>query len=272
MTKTEWPYHLIILSLMFAFALVLTNTGLLAEPERDSWQKPLNYEPPNNGAPGDRGDGKNAGTRPFCPSTEKPFTALVPATNWGETYGEHPTFWLYIPYGTSSLELILRDENTKDEIYRTEFPVTNGPGIMSFPLPSTAPPLKVETKYRWRFFLFCSDNKSDYFSVNGVIKRVELNSDVQNQLEAANNGRERVLIYAENGIWHETLTELVKLRLPHTQDPQVTADWNALLEHPWVRLENIADEPLVNVLYYKGNPWKMLGYAIANPTYKGNHE
>jgi len=53
--------------------------------------------------------------------------------NLGLTVAEHPTFWLYIPYQFSSprlVELVLRDENTKKEVYRTQFSIEKGAGII----------------------------------------------------------------------------------------------------------------------------------------------
>jgi hypothetical protein len=250
MSWTKWSHQRITLTFILTLVLVGftgSSTRLWAKPAiflADAPKQALEYEPPPRGAPGDRKDG---GRRRFCPETRKPFTALGPATNWGETVAEHPTFWLYVPYQSASVELVLYDEeNNYTDPYRTTFQVTEGPGIISFRLPPTAPLLKVGRMYRWQFFFFCNPtSQSDFLSVSGVVVRVEPSSKLMSQLEAAKTPRERVIVYAKNGLWHETLSELAELRRANPQDAELATDWAALLQHPVVRLEEMVSEPLV---------------------------
>ncbi|NES24491.1 MAG: DUF928 domain-containing protein [Symploca sp. SIO3E6] len=249
MTLIKWSQQRI--TLIFPLTVVLVGfiggfRGLWAEP---AWaiainpsQPVLEFEPPNDGAPGDRED---AGSRPGCPKQEKPFTALVPATNLGVTVAAYPTFWLYMPYRSGSVELVLEDEDTKNRVYQTRFQVKDGAGIISFRLPETAPPLEIGKKYRWRFFFFCKPaRESDFLAVNGVIKREPLTAMLRSQLEQV-SPRERVALYAKNGWWHETFTELAELRRAKPQDSSLAANWAKLLKHPLVGLDEIVSEPLV---------------------------
>jgi hypothetical protein len=250
MSWTKWSHQRIILT--FTLTLVLVgftgrSTRLWAKPATfltDAPKQALEYEPPPRGAPGSRQDG---GRRPFCPVAKKPFTTLVPATNWGETVAEHPTFWLYVPYQSGSVELVLHDEeNNYTDPYRTTFQVMKGPGIVSLRLPQTAPPLKVGRMYRWHFFFFCNPaNQYDFLAANGIIFRVTPSLPLISQLEAVKTPRERIILYAKYGLWHETLTELAELRRANPQDAELTADWAALLQHPVVRLDEMVSEHLV---------------------------
>ena len=226
-------------------------TPILAEPEPDtdtylsqieqlSDFEPLEFEPPNDGAPGDR---KDAGSRPFCPQSDVTFTALVPITNLAYTAAEYPTFWLYTPYPSGVIELVLKDEHTENTVYQTQFQVTEGPGIISFQLPDTVQPLEIDKKYRWRFDLLCNA-PSDMLSVTGVILRKSLTSALQNQLANA-SPQQRVALYAQEGLWHETLIELTQLRLANPQDAELTAMWTALLQHAWVGLPELAPAELI---------------------------
>ncbi|WP_293031120.1 DUF928 domain-containing protein, partial [Moorena sp. SIO3I8] len=236
------------ITMIFAIiALTGKSTKLWAFPatsKANDLPLELNFKPPNNGAPGNREDD---GSRPGCPNVEKPFLALIPVTNWGETVSEYPTFWLYIPYGFGSVDLVLEDENTQEKIYQTKFNITDRPGIASFGLPLDAPPLDLGRKYRWQFLFFCSDNQSYDLSVDGIVKRVEKTSELISQLATAKTLREQIIVYAENGLWYETLTELAKLRRANPQDAQIAADWAALFEHRFVRYEgyDIISEPIV---------------------------
>jgi Domain of Unknown Function (DUF928) len=191
----------------------------------------LQYDPPMRGAPGDRGD---AGSRGPCD-----LLAVSPTTNLGLTAAEYPTFWLYVKSPISSpvsVQFILRNEQ-QQAIYRTTFEINQGKAIVNFPLPKTAPPLEVGKQYQWVFR--CED-----ITRYGWVERVALKPEIVSKLATA-TPRQRVLILAQNGIWYETLTELLALRRAHPQDAQIAADWAALLQHRLVGLENIVAAPFL---------------------------
>lgn len=226
----------------------------------------LAFEPPARGAPGDRGD---AGGR-----DPDNFLALIPAANFGLTAIAHPTFWLYLPAPFPEdipFEFVLRDEQ-EEVVFRTVFPLQKTAGIASFCLPENSPPLETGKKYQWCFL--CGN-----ISRHGWIERVVMAPEILVQLETAVL-RQRVLLLAKCGLWYDTLTELVALRgkllsqlqaatleerlliyaendLRYEALAELTgfekisslatleADWNALLQHPFVRLSEIVLEPFV---------------------------
>ena len=254
MNRFKWSYSHRILTCTLTLALISFADGLkpiLAEPETEIHLsqfelppdfQPLEFEPPNDGAPGDRED---AGSRPFCPQSDTSFTALVPLTNLGFTAEEYPTFWLYVPYPSGAVEFILKDENTKDTVFQTQFQITDGPGIVGFHMPNTAPPLEIGKKYRWTFDFLCHlSTQSDVLSVNGVVLRAPLTSKLQHQL-AISSPQQRVALFAQHGLWYETLTELAQLRLANPQDEELAATWSLLLQGPWVGLPEIAPAALL---------------------------
>jgi Domain of Unknown Function (DUF928) len=195
------------------------------------------YIPPGSGgAPGKRGD---AGSRPSCPAFKKPFTAIIPGNNLGQTVSKHPTFWLYVPYQSVDVKLILKDENTKDKVYERKFQVKNGPGIVSIKMPEDAPSLELNKKYRWRFDLFC--NQTDSLSVNGVVQRVAMPSGLENSLKKA-SPLERINLYGKNSLWYETFTELAELRRRNPKDAKIAAEWASLLKDESVVLDDMVAE------------------------------
>ena len=217
----------------------------------------FNFQPPDRGAPGNRAD---AGSRSpskqpqECSKPDKPMTALIPRNNWGETLAAHPTFWLYLPTRPAAVELILRDEATEKVVYEVKFPVAQGPGIVSFPLPETAPPLEEGKAYRWMFNFFCSpeaigaSDTSDIpidLTVSGIVARIAPPARLVRQLEKASPA-EKIALYAENGLWYETLTELAELRRTQPRNAEVADQWMGLLKHQAVKLENIAQEPILS--------------------------
>jgi len=73
---------------------------------------------------------------------------------------------------------------------------------------------------------------------------VALTPELASQLQQA-KPRDRVLIFAKNGFWYETITELAALRRANPQDAQLADDWVALLQDPDVSLKEIISQRLV---------------------------
>lgn len=198
---------------------------------------------PPVGAPGSRRGGASRGP---CPPVEIPLTALVPETNIGLTVSERPTFWFYIPYNPTpvrSVEFVLLDEK-RNAIYQTTLPIKDTPGIMSVSVASSVPPLEAGKRYQWVFSVICDpSNRTEDIFVRGQVKREPLNSSLETQLQATQTERDRIIIYAANGLWYDALTALAKLRHNSPQDQTLANDWRDLLSD--VSLTHIASEPLV---------------------------
>jgi hypothetical protein len=203
------------------------------------------------------------GSRDNCPAVPTALTALVPLREEqrvskqtdksisgiveGLTTSERPTFWFYVPYTqdlTASAEFILQDSAGND-IYRNAIALPPKPGVISVSLPSNAS-LQVGKTYRWYLKVRCNQQQtaSVPIYVEGDIQRVNLDSRVMQQLEAAVDPRQKVAIYAEEGIWFDSLTMLAQLRQKNPNDASVAWDWQSLLQS--VNLDNVATAPLVN--------------------------
>jgi hypothetical protein len=176
---------------------------------------------------------------------DTPLTALVPDNNLGLTIADSPTFWFFVPQlpaTARSGEFVLQDEEHND-VYRTPFRLSGKPGVVSIRLPSNPQSsLKRDQMYRWHFRIYCQpQTTSEYFWVEGWVKQVALNPSLEGQLEAA-KPREYIA-YAENGIWHEAVTNLAELRLSDPQNAMLNENWTQLLRA--VGLEELAKEPLL---------------------------
>jgi hypothetical protein len=194
---------------------------------------------------GSDGKREGAGTRGSCANERnKPnLTALIPSKNMGLTIGERPTFWFYVPYQASSttpVEFTLEDLQGK-EIYKQNLQLKNTPGVIGVTIPKNVSALEVDKVYEWKLFITCNP-KID--TVRGRIKRVKPSAEVSSQLQASKEGS-RLIIYAENGYWYDTLTGLIELR-QNPQDKDFQADWEDLLKSDGVRLESIVKEPIVS--------------------------
>ncbi|MDZ8189835.1 MAG: DUF928 domain-containing protein [Nostoc sp. ChiSLP02] len=204
------------------------------------------------------------GSRDNCPAVSTPLTALVPfqeeqkvgkqinksiiGTVEGLTTLERPTFWFYIPYtkdlSNSSAEFSLQD-SAENDVYRNAIALPSKPSIVGISLPSTAS-LEVDRTYRWYLKVRCNkETASIPVYVEGGIKRINLDDGVIQQLEAANEPRQKIIIYAEKGIWFDALNMLVQLRVSNYNDASIEKDWQSLLQS--VNLDNLAMMPLIKL-------------------------
>ena len=205
---------------------------------------------------------RGMGSRNDCPAVETPLTALVPfqervatskQTNtstsvdvWGLTTSERPMFWFYVPYTKGSAEFVLQDSE-ENEIYQNKnIALKAKSGVIGISLPSTVTPLQIGKTYRWFFKIRCNQQQtmSVPIFVEGDIQRVNLHPSLEQQLQRTTDPRQKIAIYAANGIWFDALTMLGQLRLANSNDASLAADWQSLLQS--IKLDNIAEFPLVN--------------------------
>lgn len=209
-------------------------------------QRQINAQlpPPPKNPDETRGGGTRDGGR--CPkdamTSAQPLTALSPVPGPGLTVAERPTFLAYVPQTTAqTAEFSLFDQNNKG-IYQTTFALTNTPGIVSFSLPSNAPPLEIGKDYTWSFAMICDPKNrlQDQF-VRGRIRRTKLDSTLMNQIEKA-APKERVSLYRTADVWYEALFTLFELQRSQPDDPSVSAAWKESLNSGG--LDSVATQPV----------------------------
>jgi hypothetical protein len=205
----------------------------------------FNFDGDGRPEPGHRKGGASRGN---CPPIQPALTALIPKINLGLTTKEYPTLWFYIPYSATDIpqaELMVLDENQRPMLEKPMVVQLSGtPGIMGVTLPTTAKPLEFEQKYRWYFTLECDpDNPSNNPFVDGWIKRVQPSQELIAQLENSNS-QKPYLLYAENGIWYDTLTHIISMRQTNLSDATLTQDWSNLLEA--VELEELVETSITD--------------------------
>lgn len=161
------------------------------------------------------------------PTIPKQLTLLVPSTESEPTIASHPTLFAYIPQA-GWVEFVLMEANTARVIYAKKL-VVQAPGIVQMTIPKSAPALAIDKTYWW-YFSVVEDPKHqrDASYVQGRLQRVEVSTKLRQQLAQATPG-ELPAIYAEAGLWYETLTTLAELRRTYPQDVRLVAAWSDLL-------------------------------------------
>ncbi|MEL7036964.1 MAG: DUF928 domain-containing protein [Cyanobacteria bacterium J06592_8] len=189
----------------------------------------VNFQPSSDGVPdGSASGGSRGNLRLLLPETNK---------SWLTTK-EKPTFFIYVgKKNIQEVQLILKDQETQDIIYENSIELNGDTGIFPIPLPDDAPSLEVGKIYELAF-IYGVEN------ANGMIQRVELNPTVSNQLENA-DPLDQAVLYAENGIWFDTLEIMAELKRSQPDNEIYAAEWKRLLESESVGLEDMVTKPLV---------------------------
>ncbi|MGL5942941.1 MAG: DUF928 domain-containing protein [Waterburya sp.] len=172
-----------------------------------------------------------------------PFAALIPTSALGLTVASHPTLLAYLPETNASKVLFSWQDENNQEHYQTILPIENKTGIISLTLPEDAPPLEVGKNYQWALAVMCDGRlQPDSPMIQGQIKRVEITSSLSDRLKNA-NPLETAALYAEAGIWYETVATLAQLTANQPNNSDIKSNWQNLLTS--VGLEKVATTPLV---------------------------
>ncbi|MGD1804307.1 DUF928 domain-containing protein [Dapis sp. BLCC M126] len=190
------------------------------------------------------------GRRRRCEFKDAP-TVLIPETNIGLTLAEYPKFFVYFPtedgecgYPYQPAEFELWDE-AGNIVYVTELKRPDARSIIRINLPDdgSISPLAVGKKYAWRVSIVIDnwDRSADLY-LDGWIKRIETTPTLLQQLKTTTPDN-HPKVYAEAGIWHETLDSLATLHQSNPNNSTFITQWQDILKS--VGLETVADAPLV---------------------------
>jgi len=141
-------------------------------------------------------------------------TALVPQNNLVTTVAEKPSLFFYLPVTQAkTAEFVLMD-NQGNELAQKMIKLTDEAGVIEVKFPYSAQ-LEMNQIYRWELAIICNpqDRTQDVF-IQGKLQRQELSSALVSQLETADL-LQQAQLYADAGIWHESLAIALKLRDTH---------------------------------------------------------
>ncbi|MBF2029823.1 MAG: DUF928 domain-containing protein [Oscillatoriales cyanobacterium C42_A2020_001] len=245
-----------------SFVLVARSPQIAHAQEPTS----IRFNPANLEVPASIGEpkGRGAGGRRGCNTNDADdqLIPLVPtmetsdrAVRWGLTTRAHPTFWLHSPKGFQNGALIWLSvfDQTNHLLYRIPFQIPKiSNGVVRFAVPSTAPPLQLNTPYRWQFTVYCNSSSNDLanltfdtpFIMSGGVQRVQPSAELQKRLAIAKTPLEQATFYAENGIWYDSLTTLGNsVWDKKTSDTAMPLAWIELLQQS--NLKASAAAPIV---------------------------
>ncbi|MEL6938947.1 MAG: DUF928 domain-containing protein [Cyanobacteria bacterium J06598_1] len=231
----------------------------LPTPNSFDLNAPLQFSPPplpSRGRP--TGRRRGGASRGGCDiAGQLPLTAMVPAYNnnneiadasesthtfvetvFSLTAQPRPSFWFYVPYSlaTTPLEFVLQDESNQT-IYQgsvsseasASSPLadnSNG-GVIQVTLPDSVPALEADTLYHWYFVAYC--NETDPAFVEGWVAQQPHTAALSTALTNT-TPREQAGLYAQNGLWQDSITALGERYKQDPTDSAIASDWETLLE------------------------------------------
>ncbi len=176
-----------------------------------------------------------------CFSGQNPLTAVVPNSNIGLTTQANPTVFFYVPQTSATLELVFKDQ---DKEYKQIYKSSEKGGIVSIPFNQVS--LEVDKVYRWSFSIICNPKeRSKDKIVEGAIMRVQTVPQLASKLATTASPQERANLYAEAGIWQDSLASLAQSLSSNPSNRELKAEWEALLTSKSVGLDNLVSEPLL---------------------------
>lgn len=223
-------------------ALLIHNIGFVQITDAQAQQRSRRIRfsppsPPDPGEPSDRGQG--GGSRGDCKNYES-MTALVPTPQknrpdqqWGLTVSDRPTVWFNAPKGIdANLPVQWQLRNAQDKaVYKKSLrlPATK-PGVVSFSIPETAPPLPAGT-YRWELAIFCDPTNIDVpIYREGKIQRINSPQALQQELAIAKTPVDRAVSYAKYGVWYDAIATLgTQIRASQPSNAEAVQAWSELL-------------------------------------------
>jgi Domain of Unknown Function (DUF928) len=132
---------------------------------------------------------------------------------------------------TRNIQVTLGDGGSKSYTRIVKTPKNQGDFVrFNFSDFPDSPVIILGKTYQWTFTLLCDpQDPSANTTVSGSIKRIELDPILTNELKIAKPS-DRIALYANNGLWYDTVATLVEALQSNPNDPQLAKSWQELLK------------------------------------------
>ena len=166
------------------------------------------------------------------------------------TIAARPKFFVYVPQTSAQkAKFTLSSENEKNlveassenekNLVEATFALTGTPGVVSFSLPTNAPPLEVGKTYKWSVQIVCETGDGDNggnLIAEGEVERIQPPAALVNIEKVA--PRQRLDLYVDAQLWYDSVTTLAELQHTNPQNLSLKKDWEDLLNS--VHLDTVA--------------------------------
>lgn len=170
--------------------------------------------PPSSNATGSRGD---------CPRTKIPFIPLVGTDGYHRTISDTPIIFVYSPYQSKTINVILQDESETEVFRGTIQPKKSG--ILALKLPVQ---LKAEHRYQWYLSVECA-SENPYLTGQIELLSLDKRERIKQEMALGASPLNQLETLANSGIWYDLLSELTTLQKINPDNTDYLGIWNDLL-------------------------------------------
>ncbi|OYQ62992.1 hypothetical protein B9G53_19400 [Pseudanabaena sp. SR411] len=150
-----------------------------------------------------------------------------------QTISDSPTFYFLVPEidGRAYFYLYEVDSSSAKgkRVYRTSFKIKNKAGILAFKMGAVKGDsiLELNKNYVWEFTV---SSLTDAETVRGSIRRVSPSKNLADQLKKTFLPLDRAVLFAQEGIWFETVQTLAEAQKGLYKKPEIVSEWTDLLK------------------------------------------
>lgn len=195
--------------------------------------KPIVFKPPKDGAPKTTNgaatrDGK---TCLSDPSQEGKLTVpILPQTHYGLTLSSRPELLVYKTKTSAKQMLFSLKSEEGEQVFQAFMPLPTETGVVSINIPKEAPELIANKKYKWTMAIICGKAlRPDSPTIEGWIQHIPKSPTLSAKLQAS-TPFDRIVLYGENGIWYDMVSDLNRLRRASPENETLTRAWERLLQ------------------------------------------
>ncbi|WP_176453226.1 DUF928 domain-containing protein [Pseudanabaena sp. SR411] len=192
----------------------------------------INFKPPSGGAPKTTTGAATRDQSCLIDSSQpnKKTLPILPQSNYGLTISSRPEFLIFKTKSTAKQIFLSLESEDEEQVYQTFLPLSSDVGFVKINFPSQAPDLVVNKKYKWTMTFICGKAlRPDSPAIAGWIQRTAQSQALTTKLRAA-SPVDRVVIYGENGIWYDMISELYRLQKQTPTNPTLSKAWEKLLK------------------------------------------
>ena len=219
--------------LLLSLLVIGSQSITINAKETNNPIKIAQFKAPKVGAPAQTSGGGTRGVN------KDKLLALIPESQVGLTTSKTPSFFVYVPATKDKIKFTLTDQAQEKTFYEAELQPPSTSGIVSVNTDQMTK--KIEDKlevgkfYRWTFeIIHDASDASANSKVMGWVQLVEPSKSLTGKLAKIKPNDKDLLmkrsrIYAEEGIWHEAIQDLITLRQQKPNDFKVNSAWKDLM-------------------------------------------
>lgn len=135
-------------------------------------------------------------------------TLLAPSDHVSTTISSRPTFFWYVSDVSAPVRFTVVNPGHAEPVIDISLKADK-PGLFKFTLPPNVPELEIGKEYRWTVSLRRNvESPSANPIASASIKRIAHPPQLEQKLSTITSRFDRSAVYANSGIWHDTLTTI----------------------------------------------------------------